>query len=184
MFVRLIDFLRKKKITGFMTCLTSPNSKSLEMTEEGLSSMVDTWLLLRDVETGGERNRLMYVLKSRGMAHSNQVREFVITSNGINLMNAYLGEHGVLTGSARLNQENRERAEKQNAKEELERKRLMLEHRRKAMESEIEVLRAGFLAEQEEFARAAASGQLRERQIAIDRQAMSASRRVVRDNGR
>ena len=123
MFVRLVDFLRKKKITGFMTSLTSFGGKSLEMTEEGLSSIVDTWLLLRDVESGGERKRLMYVLKSRGMAHSNQVREFNITAKGIKLVNAYLGEHGVLTGSARLNQENRERAENLIAGEELERRK-------------------------------------------------------------
>lgn len=180
MFIRLVDFLRKKKITGFMTALTSLGSKSQEMTEEGLSSIVDTWLLLRDVECGGERNRLMYVLKSRGMAHSNQVREFNITLKGIQLVNAYLGEHGVLTGSARLSQENRERAENQIAGEELERRKLTLEHRRKAVEAEIESLRAGFMAEQEEFSRTAAVGQQRKKQIAMDRQAMSVSRRVAK----
>jgi circadian clock protein KaiC len=181
MFIRLVDFLRKKKITGFFTCLTSFGGQSLEMTEEGLSSIVDTWLLLRDVESGGERNRLMYVLKSRGMAHSNQVREFVITSKGIKLINAYLGEHGVLTGSERLSQENRERAEQQIIKEELARKKLTLEQRRKTMESQIDALHAGFQAEQEEFARIATSGQLRQKQMAANRQAMSISRRIARN---
>ena len=113
MLLRMVDFLRKKKITGFMISLTSAANKSMEATDEGLSSLVDTWLLLRDVELGGERNRLLYVLKSRGMAHSNQVREFLITSKGIKLVEAYLGEEGVLTGSARLSQLNRETAEEQ-----------------------------------------------------------------------
>ena len=139
MLIRLIDFLRKKKITAFLVSLTS-GGKSMEATEEGLSSMVDTWLLLRDIETGGERNRLIYVLKSRGMAHSNQVREFLITSKGIKLVEAYLGAAGVLTGSARLSQEARERVENQASKDEMQRKKLTLEHRRKAMEAQIVAL--------------------------------------------
>lgn len=178
MLIRLIDFLRKKQITCFMISLTAGGSRSLEMTEVGMSSIVDSWLLLRDVEIGGERNRLMYVLKSRGMAHSNQVREFLITRHGVRLVEAYLGEGGVLTGSARLSQQNRENAEAQMVKEELERKQSALEQRRKAVEAQIEALRAGFLAEQEEFARLAASGKLREKQIQENRQAMAASRHV------
>src|SRR5215469_8819477 len=138
MLIRIIDFLRKKKITCFLISLTSSGATTQEMTDVGMSSIVDTWLLVRDVELGGERNRLMYVLKSRGTAHSNQVREFLITSRGVKLVDAYLGEEGVLTGSARLSQKNRERAEVQAAKEELERKTLALEHRRKAVEAQIE----------------------------------------------
>ena len=178
MLLRLVDFLRKKKITGFMISLTSAANKSMEATDEGLSSLVDTWLLLRDVELGGERNRLMYVLKSRGMAHSNQVREFIITSHGIRLVEAYLGEGGVLTGSARLSQQNREDAERQRVKEELARKQLAMEHRRKAMEVQIESLRAGFLAEQEEFAREAATSKLRDEQVEMEQKAMAKSRRL------
>ncbi|HEY3761339.1 MAG TPA: circadian clock protein KaiC [Verrucomicrobiae bacterium] len=177
MLIRLVDFMRKKKITGFMISLSSSGNKSLETTDEGLSSLVDTWLLLRDVELGGERNRLMYVLKSRGMAHSNQVREFLISSKGIRLVDVYLGTEGVLTGSARLSQLNREQAEKQIVKEELQRKHMALEHRRKAMEAQIEALRAGFLAEQEEFARLAASGRDLITKTELDRQSMSKSRR-------
>ncbi|HXB58284.1 MAG TPA: circadian clock protein KaiC [Candidatus Acidoferrales bacterium] len=178
MLLRLVDFLRRKRITGFMISLTSAANKSMEATDEGLSSLVDTWLLLRDVELGGERNRLLYVLKSRGMAHSNQVREFVITSHGIRLVEAYLGEGGVLTGSARLSQQNREEAERQRTKEELARKQLAMEHRRKALEVQIESLRAGFLAEQEEFAREAANSQMRDEQAEMERKAMAKSRRV------
>jgi len=178
MLLRMVDLLRKKKITGFMISLTSAANKSMEATDEGLSSLVDTWLLLRDIELGGERNRLMYVLKSRGMAHSNQVREFIITSHGIRLVEAYLGEGGVLTGSARLSQQNREDADRQKLKEELARKQLAMEHRRKALEVQIESLRAGFLAEQEEFAREAANSRLRDEQAQTERKAMAKSRRL------
>jgi len=180
LFVRLVDFLRKKQITGFLVNLTSSAGHSLEMTEEGLSSMVDSWLLLRDVEVGGERNRLLYVLKSRGMEHSNQVREFLITAQGIKLVDVYLGEEGVLTGSARLSQENRARAESRRRAEDLERSRLALQHRRQAIEAQIAALRSGFLAEEEEFARQMANGESQKKQTQLDRQAMSASRRVAK----
>jgi circadian clock protein KaiC len=182
MLIRLIDYLRKNKVTGFMISLSSGGSKSLEMTEEGLSSMVDTWLLLRDVEVGGERNRLLYVLKSRGMAHSNQVREFLITSKGLRLVQVYLGPGGVLTGSARLSQENRERIEMRTTREELERKKLALDHRRKAIEAQMATLHGELQIEEEEFARLVASNKLREEQMETDRRAMSASRKVTERN--
>jgi circadian clock protein KaiC len=180
MLIRLIDFLRKRGITGFLISLTPGGSRSQEMTEVGMSSIVDTWLLLRDVETEGERNRLMYVLKSRGMAHSNQVREFLITSTGVKLVQAYLGSHGILTGSARLSQQSRELAQEQLVKDELERKKLALDHRRKAVEAQIEALRAGFLAEQEELSRVISADQQREKQIQSDRRAMAVSRRITK----
>lgn len=178
MLIRVIDFCRKKKITCFLISLTSAGAKTQEMTDVGMSSIVDTWLLLRDTEVGGERNRLMYVLKSRGTAHSNQVREFLITSKGVRLVEAYLGEEGVLTGSARLSQLNREKAERMVSKEELERQQLTIAHRRKAVEAQIEALRAGFLAEQEEFARVAAGDKQREKQSELNRRAMAKSRRI------
>jgi circadian clock protein KaiC len=178
MLIRMIDFLRKKNITCFMISLTPGGSRSLEMTDVGMSSIVDTWLLLRDVESGGERNRLMYVLKSRGMAHSNQVREFLITSKGVKLVEAYLGSEGVLTGSARVNQQNLERAHERLAADEMQRKKLALQHRRKSVEAQIEALRAGLLAEQDEVARDAASDDVRRQQVEIDRRSMAASRRV------
>lgn len=176
MLIRLIDFLRKKSITAFLISLTPGGVVSQEMTEVGMSSIVDTWLLLRDVEAGGERNRLMYVLKSRGMANSNQVREFLISTHGVKLVEPYLGSEGVLTGSARLSQQNREFAQQQTLKDELERSRLALEHRRKALEAQIEALRAGFLADQEEFARVMAAHRLRQAQKNADRRAMAAMR--------
>jgi len=182
MFVRLVDFLRKRKITGFLVSLTQNQSDLLEMTDEGLSSLVDTWLLLRDVEAGGERNRLIYVLKSRGMAHSNQVREFIISSKGIKLLDVYLGPDGVLTGSLRLGHKMRRDAEQQLGREELQRKRLALEHRRKAVDAQIASLRAGFQAEREEFEQIATSGKLRDKQTILNSLAMAARRRFTRKN--
>jgi circadian clock protein KaiC len=175
--VRLIDFLRQTHITCFMVSLTT-GGKASEATDEGMSSMVDTWMLLRDIELGGERNRGLYILKSRGMPHSNQIREFQITPNGVRLVPAYLGDGMVLTGSARLNQEAKERAEQVLARQEIDRKRLALDQRRKAVEAQIESLRADFAAEREEFARLEADRDLIERQLGADRDAMASSRRV------
>jgi len=178
MLIRLVDFLRLKKITALMVSLTSGRSV-LEATDEGLSSMVDSWLLLRYIETNGERNRLIYILKARGIAHSNQVREFLITSKGIKLVEAYLGSEGVLTGSAKLNQQSRERAEETAARQELEQKKLSLVHRRKAVEAKIENLRLDFLAEEEEFDRIAAAFESKMKQGVAYRMKMAASRRVT-----
>ncbi len=104
MLIRLIDFLQSEGITAMFTAL-SLNTIVNEQTDEGISSLVDTWLLVRDIENGGERNRALYVMKSRGMKHSNQVREFVISDDGLNLIDVYLGEKGVLIGSARVAQQ-------------------------------------------------------------------------------
>ncbi len=179
MLMRLTDFLRKKHITAFLVSLTGAN-KMAESTDEGLSSMVDTWLLLRDVEVGGERNRLIYVLKARGTAHSNQVREFVITSQGVRLVPPYLGTEGVLTGSARLSQEAKETAASQLAREDRERQRLFLEHRRRAVEAQVESLRATFKAEEEEFARTVALNKVRDEQNAALRAAMETRRKAMK----
>src|SRR5256885_13810972 len=109
MLLRLIDFLKASQITTLVTNLTG-GGNVLEGTDLGISSLMDTWLLLRDIELNGERNRGLYILKSRGMAHSNQIREFLLTPNGIRLVDVYLGPEGVLTGSSRQAQEAREAA--------------------------------------------------------------------------
>jgi circadian clock protein KaiC len=112
MLVRLFDFLKSNGITGVFTSLTAGNHAGLlEQTEVGVSSLIDTWILLRQMEISGERHRGLYIIKSRGMAHSNQVREFVFTRHGIKLIPVYVGGGSVLTGSARLAQEARERTE-------------------------------------------------------------------------
>ena len=110
MLLRLVDFLKMKRCTAFFTSLTSAG-ENMEISDVYISSLIDTWLLLRDIEIGGERNRGLYVLKSRGMAHSNQIREFKLTNNGIELLDVYVGPEGVLTGSARLSQETKDEAE-------------------------------------------------------------------------
>ena len=178
MLVRLIDFLHHKNITGFFISLTR-GGQTLEGTEEGLSSIVDTWLLLRDIEQSGERNRALYVLKSRGMAHSNQVREFVISTGGVQLIPAYLGASGVLTGSARVSQEACDEEQRQAANDEAARKQLALAHRRQAVEAQIEAIRAGFKAEEEESSQVLAGAVSRLTRLEKNRLAMEKSRRVT-----
>jgi circadian clock protein KaiC len=146
---RLLDYLKTKQITCFFTSLTHGGSAA-EATDVGVSSLVDTWLLVRDLEVNGERNRALYVIKSRGMAHSNQVREFLITSSGVKLIPAYLGSSGVLTGTSRVIQEADEAAQQLKLRRELDRRRFNLEAKRKALEAQIVVLRAEYeIAEKE-----------------------------------
>jgi circadian clock protein KaiC len=133
MLLRLIDFLKSRKITAFLTHLTS-GGKAMEGTDIGISSIIDTWLLVRDIELGGERNRGLYVLKSRGMKHSNQIREFVITPEGIQLLDVYVGPEGVLTGSMRAAQEARESAEAIALQEEIAAKRREVERLQATLE--------------------------------------------------
>ena len=100
--MRLIDFMKKEQITAFFTSLTTREAEAIEDSQVGVSSLMDTWLLLRNLEYNGERNRFLLVLKSRGMAHSNKVREFVMETNGIDLVDIYTSDDKVLTGSARI----------------------------------------------------------------------------------
>jgi circadian clock protein KaiC len=181
MLVRLIDYMRRKQITAFLVSLTTAG-RPLEATESEVSSIVDTWLLLRDVELDGERNRSLYVLKSRGMPHSNQVREFLITSRGVSLVPAYLGTAGVLTGSARLNQEAKDRYEAQVARDEFTRKKLALAHRRKAVQAQIDSLATGLLAEEEEFQSYANSAEANSAQLNVERNALFQSRKAISGN--
>lgn len=150
MLMRLIDFLKAQQITGFFTSLTQGAQKDIEQTDVGISSLIDSWILVRDVELNGERNRCIYVLKSRGMAHSNQVREFVISSEGIRLLPVYVGEGVVLTGSARLNQEARERSEAMRREQASQEKGRARERKRKAVEAQIVALRADLAADEAE----------------------------------
>jgi circadian clock protein KaiC len=146
MLVRIIDSLKAKGITTLLTNLTH-GGEALEQTMVGISSLADTWLLLKNLETNGERNRCLYVLKSRGMAHSNQIREFLITADGIDLIEPYIGPEGVLTGTARVSQELRERIEQDGMRSEEERRQRLLEHKRVVLEQRIAALRAEFEAE-------------------------------------
>lgn len=152
MLTRLIDYLKVNQITGLFTDLTQVEGAP-EQTRIRISSLMDTWILLRSIESGGEHNRVLYVLKSRGMAHSNQVREFVIADEGIDLVDVYLGPAGVLTGSARYVQEAKERAEAKDRAEELRKRKIELERKQKAIEAQIAALEAEHEVDQVEFER-------------------------------
>jgi circadian clock protein KaiC len=182
MLIRLIDFLKQRGVTAFLTNLTSGGG-ALERTNVEISSIVDTWLLMRDIELDGERNRALYVLKSRGMAHSNQLREFLLTPQGIDLLDVYVGPEGVLTGSSRLSQEAREKAAALVRQQEMERRERERTRRRDVLEARIAALRKEFEAEEVEAETSDAQDLLREQTIAENRIAMSRSRQadMVRD---
>ena len=147
MLMRLVDFLKMKQITGLFTSLTT-SGEPLEQSEVAISSLIDTWLLLRAIEIGGERNRGLYILKSRGMAHSNQIREFLLTNHGVELRDVYVGASGVLTGSARLTQEAQEKAVLMIRDQEVDLRRIELERKRTTLEAKIAVMRAEFAVEE------------------------------------
>ena len=141
MLSRLMDMLKNEGITGLFTSLSKPGSDP-EETDIGISSFVDTWMLLRDYEVNGERNKLMYVLKSRGTAHSNQVREFTVTDKGIHLIDVYLGSGRILTGSARSVEEARQRTEEVEKRVEAAEQQKRLEYERRVTEARIQSLQA------------------------------------------
>lgn len=149
MLTRLLDFLKTQGTTVMVLDLSSPNQS--EQTDFGISSLTDTWIALRDLELAGERNRGLYIIKSRGMAHSNQIREFIFTDEGIRLLDVYTGPEGVLTGSARYAQEEKETAQRLLREQEIERKRRQLERKHQEMEAAIAALRSTFEAEKEEL---------------------------------
>ncbi|MDP9149133.1 MAG: circadian clock protein KaiC [Myxococcota bacterium] len=174
MLLRLFDYLKLKGITGLFTYLSSP--RGMEETDIGISSLIDTWLELRDVEHAGERNRAIYILKSRGMVHSNQVREFLITSKGVNLVDAFVGPQGVVIGSARVAQE----AELQSAQvlraQELERKQRELERRRRSLEHQLEAVRGELTSAEEETRRTLEAHALAEETLRAHRRALLQTR--------
>jgi circadian clock protein KaiC len=146
---RLVDYLKMTNITAFFTDLTHYTG-NLEHTSEEISSLIDTWLLLRDIELNGERNRGLYILKSRGMAHSNQIQEFLLTSQGIGLIDVYTGSGDVLTGSARATQEAGEKASELTRWREVDRRLREQERKKNALEARITALRAEFDVETQE----------------------------------
>ena len=150
MLIRLIDFLQSRQVTVLFTALTLNNTVN-EQADEGVSSLVDAWLLVRAVEHNGERNRSLYVMKSRGMKHSNQVREFVITGKDLDLLNVYLGTDGVLTGSARTAQQLQEAAGLALHDHAVGRKDREIARKRTVLEAKIVSLQEEFESVQEEL---------------------------------
>jgi len=160
------------------TSLTSTES-ALESSDVGISSLIDTWLLLRDIELSGERNRGMYVLKSRGMANSNQIREFILTNHGVELREVYIGANGVLTGSARIAQEALENADVLTRKQDIERKKRELERKRKALETQIASMNADFKSAESEAVKMIKSEQDTIKRLEQDKIEMAVSRKSV-----
>jgi circadian clock protein KaiC len=148
--MRLIDYLKSNGITAMFTSL-SGSDRDFEQTDVAVSSLIDAWILLRAIESNGERNRGLYVLKARGMPHSNQVREFLLTDRGIDIADIYVGPGGILTGSAKAVQEEKDRVAQKALRHSADRKRLNIERKREALEAQIAAMRAEFDAEQGEL---------------------------------
>jgi len=175
MLTRMIDYLKNQGITAFFTSLTEGGGPT-EQTEVGVSSLMDTWLLLRNVEAGAERNRLLFILKSRGMAHSNQVREFLLTDDGIRLTDVYAGPGVVLTGSARMAQEARDRAQAISDRQAVARRRRDLEQEEATVAGQLDSLRLRSLALQEELRMLTRDEENRLAAVAHDRMEMARER--------
>ena len=184
MVTRLIDVFKSRHVTALFTSLTTGDS-DVETSEVGVSSQMDAWLLLRNLEANGERNRGLYVLKARGMAHSNQIREFLLTDHGVELVDVYVGPAGLLTGSARIAQNLREEAEIAARKQQLARKNLELKQKRLTLESQIAKMRADFEMDQNSLLRDVDDLELTAKDGALARDAMSRSRQadVARPQG-
>jgi circadian clock protein KaiC len=183
MLMRMIDLLKSSYITTLCTSLTH-GGQNLEQTEIAVTSLMDTWLLLRDIEYNGERTRGIYVLKSRGMAHSNQIREFLITSKGIDLADVYVGQGMVLTGAARKVQEMKDEAEAVVRMEELERVKRELERRRMIMEAKIKEIQAEYESTEEELLASLTEQQMKEKALAADRVAIANIRKADASTGK
>jgi circadian clock protein KaiC len=173
--MRIVDFLKVNQITALFTSLTSLES-SVEGSNAGISSLIDTWLLLRDIELNGERNRVMYVLKSRGMANSNQIREFILTNQGVELREVYVGASGVLTGSARIAQEAYENSEVLIHKHGVELKKREIERKRKILEAKVATMLADFGSEEAEAIKKMEEEQAMIKRLEQDKTEMAVSR--------
>jgi circadian clock protein KaiC len=182
MTLRLIDFLKSRGVTALFTNLGAGSAESAT-TEMQISSLTDTWLLLYNRESNGEHNRQLYLLKSRGMAHSNQVREFLMSASGIALREVYVGPEGVLTGSARVAQEVRDRADRLQRSQEMERRTRDIERRRREIAAQIETLKAQLASEEGEMEFLNLEGAAREDQLSADRIAVVQSRSSKRATG-
>ncbi len=179
MVLRLIDFLKARGVTAVMSNLTHGNVENA-LTDIQVSSLIDTWLLLYNREANGEHNRQLYLIKSRGMAHSNQVREFHITNDGVRLRDMYVGPEGVLTGTARLQQEARDEAERTSRGQELEHKTREFERVRRQITGQIDELAAQLAEREAELRLLKSEGTTRETRIVDNRTKMGKQRGTER----
>jgi circadian clock protein KaiC len=173
--MKLVDFLKSQGVTAMFSSLT-PSGVPVETSHVAISSLVDSWILLRDIESNGERNRGLYILKSRGMAHSNQVREFLLTNNGVELVDVYSGVGGVLTGGARLSMLAQEKASDILMQEEVELRHLEVENKRNVLDSKIAAMRAEFAAQEAANVKLVSQEKLRKAQLSSDKSAMGKMR--------
>jgi circadian clock protein KaiC len=171
MLTRLIDFLKLQQVTAMFTSLTTTGE--VENSEVGVSSLMDTWLLVKNIESNGERNRGLYVLKARGIAHSNQVREFRLTSHGMELIDAYIGSEGVLMGSARAAQAGREAAASLERADSRQRKQRELKRKEQMYEAQLIALRSQYESERELLLKELEEAEKRESAVANQRLEMA-----------
>ncbi len=178
MLTQVIDYCKNQGVTALFTSLTE-GKNAMEQTDVGVSSLMDTWVLLRNVETAsGERNRLLFVLKSRGMAHSNQVREFVLSDHGLQLTDVYVGDGTVLTGSARLIQEAQNKARAEEQRREATRRQRELGQEKSLVQAQIETLRHKAAVLAEDLAALARYDQSRLETATRDRAELASARQV------
>ena len=177
MLTRLLDQLKLNSITTVLTILTQ-GSQPYESTDVDISSLADTWIRLRDTESGGERTRGMYILKSRGMPHSNQVREFLLTDKGVDIMDVYVGPEGFLTGSARVFGEAQEKAKDAALEQDAQMKERILERKRKEMKARITEIRAEFKTQEAAIKESIRQEKLRQNKASENRDAMAHIRKA------
>jgi circadian clock protein KaiC len=175
--IRLADICKMRGITAIFTSLSS-TGQDMNEGERSVSSLMDTWISLEDTSANGERNRVMYLLKSRGMSHSKQLREYRLTDHGVELINAYVGPDGVLTGTARIAQEAKEKSASMSRQQATEKRRREVGRKRHALERQIADLRAELEAEEAEVSMLLEQETSRESQIGLDRSEMALMRGV------
>ncbi len=179
--MKFVDLMKSLGITIVFGSLT-PSEVQSESSSINISSIIDSWILLRDLESNGERSRAIYVLKSRGMSHSNQVREFLMTDHGIEICDVYIGTGGVATGGARLNMLAQEKALGLKLQEEIELRQFDLENKRSILDSRIAAMRAEFAAQEASNLKMIAQEKTRQAQLSTDRTAMGKIRNVDENN--
>jgi len=183
MLTRLIDYLKTRQVTTLFTSLTSPG-ETIETSDVGISSLIDTWIVLCNLQHSGERNRALHILKSRGMSHSNQVREFQLSSRGIDLVDVFVQGGDVLVGAARVAQDAQQAAEVHQRREEIDRLRRAIERRRQTAITQVEGFRAQAESDVEELQRKISEENTKLNRLANQRAAVMRERLSEGDGSR
>jgi circadian clock protein KaiC len=151
MLMRMVDLMKIRGVTALFTSLTN-GEQAAERSEVGISSLIDSWLIVRNLEVAGERTRTLSIMKSRGMQHSNQARELLLTDNRIDLVDVVIGPNGgILTGSARGSQEIADRATAMTLQQVIAGKKAAVARKQTAMEMKIAEMQAELAAEADEL---------------------------------